>query len=156
MLLPLSLLALGLVALYFSIPFTVNLLDRAVVVNQTPARQSEEALPPPPREEFGFYNILIEEQPQLFDREQPVEIERQPLYFLLIEYFLSYDQAMSRSQDIARLNIEPIAVEPYVREGEIRFRLRLGPYDSRSETNAVRDILYDNDLPHRVIVQEKD
>ena len=156
LLLPLFLLAVGLLVLAFYIfmPPLESLTKGAATQNQ--AEFEEEILPAPPREEFDFYNVLTDEQPQLFDRKQPIAVEEQQLsYSLVVEYFLSYHQALSRSQDLARLRLEPIKIEPYVREGEIRFRLRLGPYSSRSQTNAMRDILYDNDVPHRLIAKHQ-
>lgn len=155
-LLPSFLLAIGLLVLifYIALPSLVNLTKQVASTNQ--AEPKEEVLPSPPNEEFDFYNILTGEEPQLFDRQQPVEIEKQVSYSLLVEYFPSYHQAVTRSQDLAQLQLKPINIEPYVREGELRFRLRLGPYSSRSKTNSMRDILYDNDIPHRVITKSQD
>jgi len=156
LLLPLFLLAIGLLVLAFYIfmPSLGSLTKKVATTNQM--QPEEEALPAPPREEYDFYNILTDEQPQIFDRKQPIELEEQLSYSLLIEYFLSYDQALTRSQDLVQLKLEPIKIEPYIREGEMRFRLRIGPYGSRSKTNAMRDILYDNDVPHRFVAKRQD
>ena len=107
----------------------------------------------PPQEEYEFYEILSAEKPQLFSRNITQKEESRGEYLIFVEYFLSYDRATERGEDLRELGIERIKIEPFGKD--LRFRLRLGPYPSRSGMNAVRDILYHNEIPHRLLHREK-
>ena len=116
----------------------------------------EEILPQPPREEYGFYNALLEEEPQLFDRrQQGTALDKKQTYSLLVEYFDSYDRAFGRSEELQELKVQPVRVEPFAREEDLKFRIRVGPYTSRSKMNAMRDVLYDNNIPHRLHIKQE-
>ena len=155
---PVLLVIIGTVFIFYRfIPLISHPLNRGegTTVDESSVGK-EEILPQPPREEYGFYNALLEEEPQLFDRrQQGTAPDKKQSYSLLVEYFNSYDRAFVRSKELQELKVQPVRVEPFAREGDLKFRIRVGPYTSRSKMNAMRDVLYHNDIPHRLHIKQE-
>ena len=140
-------------ALYSAVSFLNSFDKHSYTNNKKNVDDREIITTEPPPQEYDFYERLPKEKAKIFSRQLPVEREYHKEYFLLIEYFLSYDTALERSKELTELKVIPIKVEPF--GSEIKFRLRVGPYLSRSKMNSIRDILFHYEIPHRVIVQER-
>ena len=140
---------------YHSAPFISSLFnpEEEAVVTEEPMEQREESLPQPPRERYEFYNALSQEAPHSFDPPPPAVAPRERSYFLLVEYFHSYDAARIRSRELQELGIRPAEVEPFARQGDLKFRIRAGPYSSQPRLDEMRDILSDNHIPHRLDIR---
>ena len=146
--------AIGLVSYYLSGSSNKDPAPKPVLATENPNIQEEEqTFIEPPSSEYEFYKTLSEEEAEVIERQeiQPPPVQQE--YFLLVEYFVSYDKALARSKELNTLKISPIKIEPFGRD--IKFRLRIGPYLSRSKMNAARDILVHHEIPHRVIARQK-
>lgn len=131
-----------------------DFVEEPILAESTDPSQEEEniSITPPPRE-YEFYEILSAEKAAVIERKEPKQNSPELEYSLLVEYFISYDRALTRSKELTELKITPIKVEPY--GSDLRFRLRIGPYLSRSQMNTVRDILFHHEIPHRVIARKR-
>ena len=112
---------------------------------------------PVPTDDYDFYSTLTKEQAVRLNQDAPPQATHQR-YYILVEHFAAYGKALARSEEIKQLDMGPkinIKVEPYSSQGELVFRVRIGPYASRLHMNAARGRLYDKEIPHRVLVRPK-
>ncbi len=132
--------------------------EEAVVLRAENASVAEIA--PPLPEDYQFYSQLTAEKPLRLDEGRPKDAEQQPAavpgsrFYILVEYFPVYAEASRRAREIKDLGMGdaiPIKTEPYLRDGTLVFRIRVGPYASRSAMNGARDNLYRVEIPHRIL-----
>ncbi len=117
-----------------------------------------ETFPQPPTEnEYDFYNVLSKEEAVRIDRpeEKQVLAASKNIYYIIVEDYASYEQAKEELKKMHEWGMNNFKIEPYSKGYEFIFRIRIGPFVSRSNMNAKRDILYDNDIPNKSLVLRK-
>lgn len=124
-----------------------------------PVVSKEDSLPlPPETTDYEFYDILNQEEPIRIhrDKEEQILESSQNLYYVIVKGYRSYDDIRAAARQMEEWGIQGnIGAEPYATGTDILFRLRIGPFESRSKMNAQRDILYDNDLANEGLTIRK-
>ena len=126
--------------------------------NDNNAEELTETFPQPPTEnEYDFYNVLSKEEAVRIDRpeEKQVLAASKNIYYIIVEDYASYEQAKEELKKMHEWGMNNFKIEPYSKGYEFIFRIRIGPFVSRSNMNAKRDILYDNDIPNKSLVLRK-
>ncbi len=122
----------------------------AVVTNAI----TDEDLPkPPPKSEYEFYNILTKEEPIRIERADENALASSPnIYYVKVPGYSSYNNAVDAAKQMISWGVwNQMTIEPYTdgtssTANQILFSIRIGPFKSRSDMNAQRDILYDKEI----------
>ena len=104
---------------------------------------------PPDDEDYEFYTILDEEEPIRIQRDEEEEVLQRSrnIYYVRVPGYTSFDEARARAKDMLDWGIVgSMRVEPYSEQEKLLFRIRIGPFISRSDMNAQRDILYEKEI----------
>lgn len=147
-----SFMLLAFIYLVYQLNITHSLIDNNLVNNQPDSVAVEELPQPPQEKKYDFHNILTEEQPVRIDNTAKKTTIIKNFYYILVEGYTSYDAAKEELGSISQWGIHNFKIEPYSRKEELLFRIKIGPFTSRSNMNAKRDILFDNNLPNRSLV----
>lgn len=106
--------------------------------------------PPSPESEYEFYNLLTKEEPVRLkrnDNDEAVASSSTTVYYVRVPDYESYDDAINDAKKMISWGIlNQMKIEPYENEQQILFSIRIGPFTSRSQMNAQRDILYDREI----------
>ncbi|MCH9665184.1 MAG: SPOR domain-containing protein [Gammaproteobacteria bacterium] len=109
--------------------------------------------PPPPESEYEFYNILTKEEPIRIERNDENTLASSPnIYYVKVPGYSSYDSAIDAAKQMISWGVlNQMTIEPYTSgtsatANQILFSIRIGPFKSRSDMNAQRDILYDKEI----------
>ena len=156
----LLLLPLLVVALFFAARHLMIQIQDGGERTTVVVRPNGTSVPPPaPPDDYDFYSTLTKEQAVRLDEdERPKPAQARNLYYILVEHFAAYGKASARAEEIRKLGMGQkidIKVEPYSRQGDLVFRLRIGPYVSRAQINAARARLYEKEIPTRILVRSK-
>lgn len=113
------------------------------------AAEEELPQPPPPESEYEFYNILSKEEPVRIQRDDDdtVLASSPNVYYVKVPGYNSYDRAIVAAKEMITWGLlNQMTIEPYTDGAQILFSIRIGPFVSRSQMNAQRDLLYDKEI----------
>lgn len=149
--------------------YTSGGADRERVTEAAPAKTPAPApakpiakTPPPPAEppakaRFEFYTLLPEMEMEISDervrealKAPPKKTDEGP-YILQVGSFRRAEEADSMKARLALLGIEASIQKVVIRNEDVWYRVRLGPYDSIREMGQARSRLQRNDIDFVVL-----
>lgn len=118
---------------------------------------AERSEPAPAKNRFEFYTLLPEMEMQISDerfkealKEPPKKTEDGP-YILQVGSFRRMEEADSLKARLAFLGIEAKIQTVVIRDDDIWYRVRVGPYDSLRDLGQARTRLQRNDIDFMVL-----
>ncbi len=129
---------------------TYKLENSGVAVVTNAVTDEDLPKPPPPESEYEFYNILTKEEPIRIERDDENALASSPnIYYVKVPGYSSYNNAVDAAKQMISWGVlNQMTIEPYTSDiaNQILFSIRIGPFKSRSDMNAQRDILYDKEI----------
>jgi cell division protein FtsN len=121
----------------------------------TPPPAAPKAEPAPPR--FDFYTLLPEMEVEITDEKLNEALQALPKsadqgpYVLQVGSFRRHDEADNLKARLALIGIEASIQTVIIRDDDVWYRVRVGPYDSLRDLSQVRNRLNRNNISHMLI-----
>ncbi len=109
----------------------------------------------PPR--FDFYTLLPEMEVEISDEKLNEALQALPRtadqgpYVLQLGSFRRHDEADGLKARLALIGIEASVQKVIIREDDVWYRVRIGPYDSLRDVSQLRNRLNRNNISHVLI-----